>query len=255
MWIQDIFSAILNTNKTKHKYFKALGTNSALHCTWSPCIMCVHYLGGVQYHGDVQYHGGYHEYCGRISWVPWRVQYRGGYHDKCGDILSTVGGGVSTVGISWVLWGYLEYRGVILSTVGVFSTVGDIIMHMGDMMNTVGVYITVGGKIFCYLSTPQYWTPPSARSEFWGVASRVPSLQATLPPSPHILSVISDASCHTPYLFFKNTNCVAPPQIIFANLRRLSPKPSISQKLWFVVTVKWRDTFLFFQTDDLADFL
>ena len=27
-------------------------------------------------------------------------------------------------------------------------------------------------------------TLPSARSEFWGVASRVPSLQATLPPSP-----------------------------------------------------------------------
>ena len=51
-----------------------------------------------------------------------------------------------------------------------------------------------------------------ARSEFWGgVANRVPSLQATLPPSPQIFSVISDTSCHTPYLFFKNTNCVTPP--------------------------------------------
>ena len=53
-----------------------------------------------------------------------------------------------------------------------------------------------------------------------GVASRVASLQATLPPSPQIFSVISDTSCHIPYLFFKNTNCVTPPQIIFANLRR-----------------------------------
>ena len=59
-----------------------------------------------------------------------------------------------------------------------------------------------------------------ARSEFWGVASRVPSLQATLPPFPQIFSVISDTSCHIPYLFFKNTNCVTPSQIIFANLRR-----------------------------------
>ena len=65
---------------------------------------------------------------------------------------------------------------------------------------------------------------PGARSEFWGVASRVPSLQATLSPSPQIFSVISDKSCHTPYLFFKNANCVTPPQIIFANLRRFPPK-------------------------------
>ena len=155
MWIQDIFSAIINTNKTKHTYFKALDMNSAVHCTWSPCIRCVHYRGGVQYSGGVQYHGGYHEYCGRISWVLWGVQYHGGYHDKCGDFLSTMGGVqyyghiMSTVGLSWVPW-------------------GDMMMHVGDMMNTVGVYITVGGKIFCYLSTPQYWTPPSARSEFWG---------------------------------------------------------------------------------------
>ena len=39
--------------------------------------------------------------------------------------------------------------GVILNTVGVLSTVGDII-------STMGVFSTVGGKIFCYLSTPQY---------------------------------------------------------------------------------------------------
>ena len=36
----------------------------------------------------------------------------------------------------------------------------------------------------------------------------------TLRPSPQIFSVVSDTSCHTPYLFFKNTNCVTPPQII-----------------------------------------
>ena len=41
---------------------------------------------------------------------------------------------------------------------------------------------------------------------------------------PQIFSVISDTSCHTPYLFFKNTNCVTPPQIIFANLRKFPPK-------------------------------
>ena len=44
---------------------------------------------------------------------------------------------------------------------------------------------------------------PGACSEFWGVASRVPSLQATLPPSPQIFSVISDTSCHTPTCFSK----------------------------------------------------
>ena len=72
--------------------------------------------------------------------------------------------------------------------------------------------------------SPLDYCQSSARSEFWGVASRVPSLQATLPPSPQIFSVISDTSCHTPYLFFKNTNCVTPPQIIFANYRRFPPK-------------------------------
>ena len=46
--------------------------------------------------------------------------------------------------------------------------------------------------------------------DYLGRASRVPSLQATLPPSPQIFSVISDTSCHTPCLFFKNTNCVTP---------------------------------------------
>ena len=59
---------------------------------------------------------------------------------------------------------------------------------------------------------------------FGEVASRVPSLQATLPPSPQIFLVISDTSCHTPYLFFKNTNCVTPPQIIFADLQRFPSK-------------------------------
>ena len=65
---------------------------------------------------------------------------------------------------------------------------------------------------------------------FWGVASRVPSLQATLPPFLQIFSVISDTSCHTPHLFFKNTNCVTLPQIIFANLRRLPPELRFPKK-------------------------
>ena len=53
----------------------------------------------------------------------------------------------------------------------------------------------------------------SARSEFWGVASCVPSLQATLPSSPQIFSVISDTSwlisCRY-YFFFMQTEIKAP---------------------------------------------
>ena len=63
--------------------------------------------------------GGYLEYRGG-------VQYRGGYHDKCG-------------GISWVPWRVFSTVGDIMSTVGVIlSTVGDIMMHVGDIMSTVG---------------------------------------------------------------------------------------------------------------------
>ena len=79
-------------------------------------------------------------------------------------------------------------------------------------------------KMHSQKSFSRFFCKLSARSEFWGVASCVPSLQATLPPSPQIFSVISDTSCHIPYLFFKNTNCVTPPQIIFANLQRFPPK-------------------------------
>ena len=120
MWIEDIFSAIINTNKTKHTYFIASDTNSAVHFTWSPCIMC------VQYRGTVQYRGGYHEYCGRISWVLWGVQYRGGYHDKCGDFLSIVGGVqycghiMSIVGLSWVPWGCSIPWGISWCTWGIW---------------------------------------------------------------------------------------------------------------------------------------
>ena len=63
------------------------------------------------------------------------LEYRGGVQ-YCGDIMSTVG--------------------VILSTVGMFSTVGNIVMHVGDIMSTVEGVQYRGGKIFCYLSTPQY---------------------------------------------------------------------------------------------------
>ena len=53
---------------------------------YPPCIMCVHYLGGVQYRGL------YHEYCRGY------LEYRG----EC-----SVPGG-----ISGYMWGYHEYRGV-----------------------------------------------------------------------------------------------------------------------------------------------
>ena len=52
------------------------------------------------------------------------------------------------------------------------------------------------------------------------------------PPSlPQIFSVISDTSCHTPYLFFRNTSCVTPPQIIFANFRRYPQNFDFSKTL------------------------
>ena len=65
----------------------------------------------------------------------------------------------------------------------------------------------------------------SARSEFFFLGGwQAVSLVFKPPPSPQIFSVISETSCHTSYLFFKNTNCVTLPQIIFANLRRFPPK-------------------------------
>ena len=54
----------------------------------------------------------------------------------CGDIISTMG--------------------VILSTVGDIQYRGDIMMHVGDIMSTVEGVQYCEGKIFCYLSTPQY---------------------------------------------------------------------------------------------------
>ena len=107
--------------------------------TSSPCIMCVQYRGGAQYRGGcsvpwgiswvpwgdilstvgvVQYRGGYHDKCGRISWVLWGVQYCGGYHEYCGG-LSWVPWGCSVPwGLSWCTWGipWVPWR--------VFSTVG-----------------------------------------------------------------------------------------------------------------------------------
>ena len=64
-----------------------------------------------------------------------------------GDIMINVGGyleycgGCSVPWVSWVPWGVT------------LSTVGDIMMH-------VGIDEYRRGKIFCYLNTPQYWTPP-----------------------------------------------------------------------------------------------
>ena len=63
---------------------------------------------------------------------------------------------------------------------------------------------------------------PIALSEFWGVASRVPSLQATLPPSlPSDIFGNFRYELSDPLLVFQKYYCVTPPQIIFANLRRL----------------------------------
>ena len=78
------------------------------------------------------------------------------------------------------------------------------------------------------------------------MASRVPSLQATLPPSPQIFSVISDTSCHIPYLFFRNTNCVTPPQIIFANFRRCPPKLRFPKNFSFCSNCKTKRYFFNF---------
>ena len=61
---------------------------------------------------------------------------------------------MSTVEVFSTVGDIMSIVGVILSTVGMFSTVGDIMMHMEDIMSTVG------GKVFCYLSTPWYRTPP-----------------------------------------------------------------------------------------------
>ena len=46
--------------------------------------------------------------------------------------------------------GYLEYRG------GCSVPWGVIMMHVGDTMSTVEGVQYCGGKVFCYLSTPQY---------------------------------------------------------------------------------------------------
>ena len=90
---------------------------------------------------------------------------------------------------------------------------------------------------------------------FWGGWQTVSLVfkPPSLPPSPQ--KVISDTSCHTPYMFFKNTNCVTPPQIIFANLRRF-PQNFDFQKTLACSNCKTKRHFCkFFQTDDLADFL
>ena len=85
--------------------------------------------------GGVQYRGGYLEYRGG-------VQYRGGYHDKCGGYLEYRGG-------------YLEYRGGYHDARGGYHDA-----RGGISWVPWRVFSTVGGKIFCYLSTPRYWTPP-----------------------------------------------------------------------------------------------
>ena len=77
--------------------------------------------GGVQYHRDIMIHvGRYLEYRGD-------VQYRGGYLEYCGRCLVPWG-------ISWCMW--------------------------WDIISAVGGVQYWGQEIFCYVSTPWYWTPP-----------------------------------------------------------------------------------------------
>ena len=72
----------------------ASGDISKLLPNWSPCIMCVQYIGGCSVHrGVLSTSGEYHEYIGGISWV------------HRGDIMSTSGDVQYIGGISWWMWG------------------------------------------------------------------------------------------------------------------------------------------------------
>ena len=105
--------------------------------------------------------------------VPWGVfstvegyhEYRGGCSVPWGDILNTVGV-FNTVrgyheyhgGLSWVLWGCSVPWGM-------FSTVGGYHDARGGISWVPWrVFSTVAEKIFCYLRTPWYWTPPMVLS-------------------------------------------------------------------------------------------
>ena len=96
--------------------------------------MCVQYCRGAQYCRVFSTMGGYLEYHGVFTTV--------------GDIMINVGDTLSTVGCSVPL-GYLEYHRDTQYCGGHHEA------H-GDTMSTVGVFGTMGGKIFCYLSIPQY---------------------------------------------------------------------------------------------------
>ena len=64
----------------------------------------------------------------------------------------------------------------------------------------------VNNFLLNYRAIPHSVLKVHVQNFFFGggvVASLVPSLQATLPPSPQIFSVISDTSCHTPLPVFQ----------------------------------------------------
>ena len=67
---------------------------------FSPCIMCVQYIGGCSVHrGVFSTSGGYHEYIGGVQYIggiPWVHR---------GDIMSTSGDVQYIGGISWYMWG------------------------------------------------------------------------------------------------------------------------------------------------------
>ena len=59
------------------------------------------------------------------------------------------------------------------------------------------------------ITTTLWWG--SSWCTFGSLANCVPSLEATLPPSPKIFSGITDTNCHSPRLIFPSQHFVTPP--------------------------------------------
>ena len=79
---------------------------------YSPCIMCVQYIGGCSVHrGDIMSALG-------------DVQYIGGYHDECGGYHEYIGG----CSVHW--------RDTMSTSGDIMSTLVDIMSTSGDIMST-----------------------------------------------------------------------------------------------------------------------
>ena len=135
---------------------------------YSPCIMCVQYIGRRSVHrgvfstsGGVQYIGGYHESIRGISWV----------HQ--GDIMSPSGGVEYIRGISWCMWGISwvhlgcsVHRGISWCIWGIpwihwgmFSTSGGYHEYIG-VFNRNWKVITNLLPHMHHDIPPMYWTSP-----------------------------------------------------------------------------------------------